>query len=249
MKRYIQLLYEMTLRDLKVKYKGSRFGFFGMIINPIFQVAIIGLVFSYIVEIPNYYVFLLSGLIPWQYFSQTISSSTQSLLNERQLIHKSKFNLEMIPLSISLSNFIILSPSFITLVLYQLIIRSVSTTHVLMVIPAVILMLVFTSSLSIILSVVGVYFRSLAQIVNPLLLLFFYSTPIIYKIDMLPDNLKRISSINPVSGYTQLFHYSLLDIPISFPQGNNCWTNNHYTISIGFKKIIESKGPIIIDKL
>jgi len=239
----------MTLRDLKVKYKGSRFGFFWMIINPIFQVAIIGLVFSYIVEIPNYYVFLLSGLIPWQYFSQTISSSTQSLLNERQLIHKSKFNLEMIPLSISLSNFIILSPSFITLVLYQLIIRSVSTTHVLMVIPAVILMLVFTSSLSIILSVVGVYFRSLAQIVNPLLLLFFYSTPIIYKIDMLPDNLKRISSINPVSGYTQLFHYSLLDIPISFPKEIIVGLTIIILSVLASKKIIESKGPIIVDKL
>ena len=177
MKQYLDLLYEMTARDLKIKYKGSRVGFFWMMINPIAQVAIIGLVFSYFIKIPNYYGFLLSGLIPWQYFSQTITASTQSLLNERRLIHKSKFNLEIIPLSVSLSNFIIFMPPLVVLILYQIITGSISMTHALMVVPAVLLMLSLTSSLSIILSVSGVYFRSLTHIINPLLLLFFYSTP------------------------------------------------------------------------
>jgi lipopolysaccharide transport system permease protein len=249
MKEYLEFLYEMTIRDLKIKYNGSKAGFFLMITNPIIQVAIIGLVFSYFIKIQNYYIFLMSGLIPWQYFSQTISSSTQSLVNERRLIHKSKFNLEIIPLSISLSNFIILIPSLVILTLYQLLTGFISMTHVMMMIPTVLLMLLLTSSLSIILSVLGVYFRSLTHVINPLLLLFFYSTPIVYKLDMLPENLKKISSISPVSGYTQLFHYSLLNIKPSYPG----------IILVGFAMIvllvfisirtIKSKGSFIIDKL
>ena len=66
---------------------------------------------------------------------------------------------------------------------------------------------------------------------------------------MLPDNLKRISSINPVSGYTQLFHYSLLDIPISFPKEIIVGLTIIILSVLASKKIIESKGPIIIDKL
>lgn len=249
MKKYLDLLYEMTARDLKIKYKGSKVGFFWMMINPIAQVAIIGLVFSYFIKIPNYYRFLLSGLIPWQYFSQTITASTQSLLNERRLIHKSKFNLEIIPLSVSLSNFIIFMPSFVALVFYQIITGSISMTHALMVVPAVLLMLSLTSSLSIILSISGVYFRSLTHIINPLLLLFFYSTPIIYRLDMLPENLKKVSSMNPVSGYTQLFHYSLLNIEPSYPKIIIAGLTTIVLFMFIAKKVIKSRGSLIIDKL
>ncbi len=97
---YIDLLLIMTGNEIKARYKGTVAGFFWMIINPLLQMLIIGFVFSFFIKVPNYFLFLFVGLLPWQFFSTSLSKATKSFVSARFLLQKTKFAKEIIPFSI-----------------------------------------------------------------------------------------------------------------------------------------------------
>src|SRR3989344_7145799 len=99
---YFDFLLAMTEKEIKARYKRAVFGFLWVILNPLLQMIIIGAIFSFFIKIPNYFLFLFSGLLPWQFFSLSLSKATQSIVNERELLQKAKFPIEAIPISIVL---------------------------------------------------------------------------------------------------------------------------------------------------
>src|SRR3989337_4058776 len=101
MKRnYFDFLWEMTEKEIKARYKRAIFGFLWVILNPVLQMIIIGVIFSYFIKIPNYFLFLFTGLLPWQFFSLSLTKATPSIVYERSLLQKARFPIEAIPISI-----------------------------------------------------------------------------------------------------------------------------------------------------
>ena len=119
-KNYFDFLWAMTEKEIKVRYKRAMFGFFWIILNPLLQMLIIGLIFSFFIKIPNYFLFLFSGLLLWQFFSLSVSKTTPSFIYERSLLQKAKFPKEAIPISIIISNFFNLLISLILLLSFLL---------------------------------------------------------------------------------------------------------------------------------
>src|SRR3989304_2803226 len=105
MKNYLDFILTMTQKEIKARYKRAVFGFLWIVLNPILQMIIIGVIFSFFIKIENYFLFLFSGLLPWQFISLSISKATPSIVFERALLQKAKFPIESIPVSIILATF------------------------------------------------------------------------------------------------------------------------------------------------
>src|SRR3989337_4369260 len=104
---FIDLLWGMTEKELRARYKHTVFGFFWLVANPLLQMLVIGFVFTFFMKEPitNYYYYLFIGLLVWNFFSLSLTKATPSIVWERSLIKKAKFQHSIIPLSIILSNF------------------------------------------------------------------------------------------------------------------------------------------------
>src|SRR3990167_10860018 len=99
-KNYFNFLWAMTEKEIKARYKRAVFGFLWVIINPLLQMIIMGLIFSFFIKIPNYFLFLFIGLLSWTFFSLSIGKARPSFVNDRALLQKAKFPVEVIPLSV-----------------------------------------------------------------------------------------------------------------------------------------------------
>ena len=104
----LELLFVLTQKEIKLRYRFTVFGLLWLLLLPILQMLIIGSVFSWFLKVPsnNYYIFLFAGLLPWNSFTIILPAATSSIVNNRDLLTKSDFPREAIPLSAVLSNFI-----------------------------------------------------------------------------------------------------------------------------------------------
>ena len=117
---YRELLFNLAIKELKIKYKSTILGFLWSILVPVIMAIIFKIIFSYFfarftIENISYSAFLLTGLFPWIYFSGTISSGANSFVDQANVIKKVKLPIQILPISISLSNFYLLLVDFIVL--------------------------------------------------------------------------------------------------------------------------------------
>ena len=200
----------MTEKEIKARYKRAVFGFLWILLNPLLQMAVIGFIFSFFIDIPNYFLFLFSGLLAWQFLSVSLSKATPSIVYERALLQKAKFPIEVIPLSIVLSNFFHLLVSYLFLIIFLLLSGNAKYPDILMLIPALIWLLIFTLGLALFFSSLNVIYRDVAFIVQTILVLWFYVTPVMYSLDLVPSEFYALYSINPLTSILELFHKSFL---------------------------------------
>ncbi|OGY16032.1 MAG: hypothetical protein A2785_02585 [Candidatus Chisholmbacteria bacterium RIFCSPHIGHO2_01_FULL_49_18] len=199
LKHYFDFLWAMTEKEIKVRYKRAVFGFLWIILNPLLQMLIIGIVFSYFIKIENYFLFLFGGLLLWQFFSLSLQKATPSFVYERSLIQKAKFRKEVIPASIILSNYFNLLISIAMLILFLLLTEQLNDIRIWLLIPALIWILMFTIGLSLLTSSLNVRYRDVAFFVQTALILLFYATPILYSLDLVPQQVLLLYYLNPLS--------------------------------------------------
>lgn len=217
---FFDLLWGMTEKEFKVRYKRTVFGFLWVIINPLLQMIVIGTVFRFFIkeEIPNYFFFLFIGLLIWNFFSLSLNKVTPSIVYERSLIKKARFPRIVIPLSIIISNFIHLLIG-IGILLVPLIFSGIfAFSHFLIVIPALLWLLLVTTGFGLITSALNVRFRDIAFFVQAVLILWFYATPIVYTMSFIPHHVQWIWYLNPLTSITELFQFAL--IKSTFPAFN-----------------------------
>jgi ABC-2 type transport system permease protein len=236
-KNYFDFLWAMTEKEIKARYKHTVFGFLWVILNPIFQMIVIGFIFSFFIRLPveNYYLFLFSGLLPWQFFSLSLTKATPSLVYERQLLQKSSFPREVIPVSIILSNFINFVVSLSILVIFLMLTKNFIFPQILYLIPASILLLLFTIGLSLLTSTLQVKYRDINFFNQSMLILWFYATPVIYNLSLIPQNFRFLHYLNPLTYIFELFHFAIFDL--SFPPCGLIALNNlivFIVILVGF---------------
>lgn len=236
------LFLAMTEKEIKARYKHTLFGFLWVFLNPLFQMLIIGFIFHNFIKIPiaNYFLFLFTGLLLWNFFSFSLNKATPSLVNERNLVQKAKFPREVIPLSIVFSNFLHLLASLLLLLSFLTITRQLvlfsSLERILFFIFSLLWILIFTSGFSLLSSALNVKYRDVNFFIQSLTVLWFYATPIIYSLQILPEKLLVLFQFNPLVYPFEMFRFSLTT---SFlPQPNIFLTNATISLLVLFLGII-----------
>lgn len=182
--RYREVLWNLVRRNLKVRYKNSVLGFFWSLLNPLMQIGVWYFVFKIILGNPeeNYMALLITGFLPWLFFSQTVLDSTACVTQEMALVKKAYFPRSVLPLSALLSNIVHLGLAFLVLLVLFAVWRVDVNIHYLLVIPATLLIAVFAYGLSAMLAAWSVFYADVKFIISNLLGLWFFLTPVLYSL-------------------------------------------------------------------
>jgi len=213
------LVKSMSLRELKALYVGSFFGFLWAVINPLAQVAIFGIIFGVffkskpdpIYGTDSFFIYLICGLIPWQFFAQTLSLSTNTLTSNVNLIRRAAgFPSEILPI-ISVTSNIITHLIGVALLLLILVLFGVKLTlYMLLIFVYLFFIAVFAVGIGWILSSLNVYLRDVQQVVGLITLGWFFFTPIFYSPSIVPESILPVFKLNPMYHFVFGYRYALL---------------------------------------
>ena len=198
--RYRELIWALALKELKIRYKRSVLGFLWALLNPALLMLVMTLVFSTLMrfDIPHYPIFLLSVLLPWTFFSQSLAYSVESIVGNGDLIKKVRVAKLVFPVAAIVSNLINLGLSLIPLaMLVPLMRHPFYWTWLYLPVPLLALVL-FTLGMTFFFAVANVYYRDVAHILQVVLSVWFYLTPIFYSLDLIPVKYKWIFKLNPL---------------------------------------------------
>lgn len=199
--KYNEMLKNMVRKDLRTRYKGSFLGFLWTFINPLLQLVVYSVIFSTIIRmnIEKYPMFLFVTLLPWIFFSTSIQVSSSSIVNSKDLVKKVYFPREIIPLSVVTSGLMNLLFGFV-IVFPALMIYRIRLTSALIYLPLVIIVeYVVTLAFSLTFSALDVYFRDLEHILGIIIMAWFYLTPIIFPVEMVPQKYLKFFFLNPMT--------------------------------------------------
>lgn len=209
--QFRELLFNLVIYELKLRYRNSILGFLWTILNPLFYLLILAIVFSKIIkfQIPNYTIFLFAGLTPWLMIQQTVTIATASIVNNQALIRRVYVPKMVFPLSNVFSRYI--DHAILTLILLVFMtIFKVPFTWSLLFIPVIVLMIFFFSlGLSLITTVAHIKIRDVQHIVAIIFQILFYATPIIYPLDILPSKYQPLLLWNPFFYFVQCFRFPI----------------------------------------
>jgi ABC-type polysaccharide/polyol phosphate export permease len=183
--RYRELFGNLFRRDVQAKYRGSILGLAWTLANPVLLMAVYLLVFSVLWKTPfgsggNYALFLLVGLTAWLFFAQSVQASSRSMLDNANLIRKTRFPRQLVPLSVVATNLISFTVMLVALlVLNFALLPRVRATEWLA-IPLAVVIIAFTGGLALVVASLNVLFRDIEFLVAALLLPLFFLTPVLY---------------------------------------------------------------------
>ena len=199
--QYRELLRNLVVSDLKARYKNSVLGFFWSLLNPLGMMLVFTLIFGLLVpnvQIERYPLFLLCGLLPWNYFSASVQGSLYSVLGNAGLVKKVYFPRAILPIATVLSQLINFLLAFVILFAALLIFQS-NFSPWLWLLPFVLLIqTIFTIGVALILSTLNVFYRDTSMIMDVLMLAWFFLTPVFYSTALLPDSITLLGvTLNP----------------------------------------------------
>ncbi|AGC46362.1 O-antigen ABC exporter, permease [Myxococcus stipitatus DSM 14675] len=201
--QYRGLLLSLVQRELKARYRGSFLGFLWTFLNPTLHMMVYALLFTVVMKqnIPNFPFFMFVGLLPWIWFSTSLGGGASAISDRRDLMTKVRFPAQVLPTTVvltNLSNYLLSLPLMVGLGLFY---GQAPTWHILAFPAVVIIQLIFTLALTYILAAINVTFRDLQHIVNNLLTMWFFMTPVLYPISTIKDDSLRdvVMTLNPMS--------------------------------------------------
>ena len=199
---YRELLKTNIKKEIRGKYKGSFLGILWSFVNPLLSVLVYAIVFPLILKNgqPNYITFLIVGILPWNFFTTVINQGTFSVLGNAQIIKKVYFPREILPISIVTSGLINFLISCLIIFAF-LIFSGIGFSWYILFLPLIILtQYILSLGITLITSAVNVYVRDAEYIINFLLNMLFYATPILYSADLfIGSKLEWIININPMA--------------------------------------------------
>lgn len=208
---YREMLKTSIKKDIGGKYKNSFLGVLWSFVNPLLQIIVYAIIFPLIMksDIEYYVVFMVCGLIPWNYFSTVINRTSFTMIENGNIIKKVYFPREILPISVVTSETVTFLISSILILLFTLGYGLGLTINIVFYPLILLVQYVLLIGISLIVSSVTVYFRDLQHFIGVLLQLFFYATPIVYAVDTIPENFRWILKYNPmtyiIEGYRDIF--------------------------------------------
>lgn len=214
------LLKNLVLKDLKHRYVGSVGGFLWSVVHPLVQLAVYSFAFRVVFKQPlsaaqsggtNFSVFMFCGLLPWLLFSDTLARSCVSITENAQLITKTVIPAEILPLSITVSNFVhhLIGLSILLAILVIFFQVHVSALFILLYMP---MLLLFAQGLAWMVAGLQVFLRDTTQALQIVLFVWWWLTPLMYAVDWLPVRFQRLVELNPMAIIVTGYRNSLLHL-------------------------------------
>jgi lipopolysaccharide transport system permease protein len=211
--QYRAAIQNLVARDLKVRYSSSVLGIVWSLFSPLMMTLVYYVVFTYLVPsgIEKFPVFILAGLLPWTFFTSTISSSTNIISGNGHLINRVYFPREVLPVANLLANAVNFLIALLLLFGFIVVFRVQLGASIVWLPVIILIQLAFSLGLGLFLGAVNVYLRDTQQIVDVSLLAWFFLTPIIYSIDALTNPTLRLAVmiLNPLAGLIVAYRHVL----------------------------------------
>ncbi len=221
LQKYRELIWALALKELTIRYKRSVLGFLWALLNPMLLMIVMSVVFSTLMAgaIAHYAVFILSALVPWMFFSQSLTYAVDSIVGNADLIRKVAVPKIVFPVAAVLSNVINLLLSLIPLALIVLILGHPFYWTWILLPVYIVALAIFTLGCSLFFATANVYYRDVSHIVQIVMNIWFYLTPIIYTVEQFPARFRWIFKLNPIifvlNDFRLSVYWGLLPTPYS----------------------------------
>jgi len=210
---YRELLFFLTWRDLKVRYKQTALGALWAIIQPVLTMVVFSLFFGRLAKVPSdgipYPLFALSGLIPWQLFAYALTQSSNSVVANKNLVTKVYFPRLIVPLAAVLSGLVDFCIAFAVLVVMFIIYGFVPSPALVMIPLAIILTIISALAVGLWLSALNVKYRDVQYTIPFLTQFWMFITPIAYSTSLIPGKFRLVYGLNPMAGVVECFRWGL----------------------------------------
>lgn len=211
---YRELLYFLTWRDIKVRYKQTALGVAWAVLQPLFLMLVFTLFFGRLVGVPSdglpYSIFTYTALLPWQLFSRALNEASMSLVANERVITKIYFPRILVPASAVLSSLIDFCVAFIALFGFVLV-YGIQPGFSILVLPLFVLLAVMAAlGVGLWLAALNVVYRDVRYTLPFLTQIWMFSTPIIYPVSVVPEAWRSLYSLNPMVAVVEGFRWSLL---------------------------------------
>ncbi|PWT70506.1 MAG: phosphate ABC transporter permease [Chloroflexi bacterium] len=212
--QYRELIFFLAWRDVKVRYKQTIIGVVWVLLQPLAMVSVFWLLFGRIAQLPSdgipYPLYVLVGLIPWQFFSRVIGESTNSLITDQRLITRVYFPRLVVPIATTLTALVDFGLAMCLVIVLMIWFGAVPGAALLFLPIAILLMLLAAMGVGFWLSALNVEYRDVMHAVPFLVQFWFFVTPILYGTSILPDSWRWLFALNPVTSVVESFHWCLL---------------------------------------
>jgi len=211
---YREMIFSLIRRDLKGRYKGSALGFLWTFINPLLQLGVYTMVFSIIMknDIEDYYLFLFVALIPWIFFSTSLTGGANCIRTQQDMVKKIYFPREVLPIAYVTSQLVNMILSLLVVLGVLIVSGKGFNIKALMVLPIImILEYMLALGITFITAAVTVYLRDVEYILGIISMAWQFSTPVMYSVDMVPGRLRNLFYLNPMTpliiAYRDILYY------------------------------------------
>lgn len=211
---YKDLLRLWTQREIRVRYKQSFLGIAWAILQPLALMIIFSIIFSMIIKVPTkgipYPIFSYSGVLPWTFFSTALSFGIPALVNNMGLVTKIYFPREILPLAsvgAAFFDFLIASSIFIGMFFYF---HMQLSWHLLYIPLIITIQVMLTIGVVLPLSALNVFYRDIRFIIPLGIQIWFYTSPVIYPVEQIPERFRTFYALNPMVGIIDSYHQTIL---------------------------------------
>lgn len=210
---YRDLVRNLVVKDVKVRYMGAALGFAWSLVNPLFMIIVYLFVFTVIFRppLPNFPLYLVSGMIHWVFFSQTLSQSADVLVANATLLKKVRFPRVLVTVASVLTNLILWLAALVVLLIIMPLLGGDYSVALLVYPFYLALMILFSWGLCLLVSSFYVEFRDLKHLIEVALQVLFWATPIVYSIEMLPPIVREFLQWSPLTMFVTIFHEIFYD--------------------------------------
>lgn len=213
--QYREMMHSMINRELKGRYKGSVLGVLWSFLNPLLQLLVYTVVFSFIMRngIEDYYLFLIVALIPWIFFSSSITIGASCIRAQKEMVNKIYFPREILPIASVTSQLINMFYAFLVIFVILLISGKGINIHAFLYLPLIVLIeYFFVLGFTFLISALTVYLRDLEYITGILVMAWQFLSPVMYGINMVPEGIfRKIFELNPMTSiiinYREILYY------------------------------------------
>jgi len=208
-----QVLKSLVIKNVRAKYAGSTLGILWTIINPAMLALVIFFIFTQIIKvnIKHFYLFIISGLLPWSFFAGSLQETCSSIVTNANVLKQFPVPREFIPISVVCANFFALILGLLVMLPFFSLLNKEIVFALPLLVPLVFMHLIFTAGIALILSSVYVYLRDIAQLLSVFLMFWLWLTPVFYSIEMVPDKYRALFILNPMTVYISLYRSILFD--------------------------------------
>jgi len=226
--RYRELMFFLTWRDIKVRYKQTLLGAAWAIISPVVTMIVFTLIFGRVAKLDSegmpYQLFTFTALLPWQLFSKALSDTSRSMVSNRNMITKIYFPRLVIPFSSIISGLVDFGIAFVILI-GMMVYYGVKPTSAIWTLPLFLILALLTAlGVGLWFSALNVKFRDVGYIIPFLTQVWLYATPVAYSAQIISPKWQIVYALNPMAGVVQGFRWALL--------GTDLGVNSSLTLSV-----------------